>query len=139
MRLTTAILSIASIGVTLFWFCETGLADPVMHDFQIWNGNSGNSPFSEKLALYLGWANGLLHGAGHNADTQAKKDAVKGLIDCLYNIEYRQAVAMIDKYYKEHPEGWRKSFSEEMLRAVTVSGGSCEGKNPWPDKLTPNH
>jgi hypothetical protein len=48
---------------------------------------------------------------------------------CLEGIPVDQAVAMIDKYYKDHPEKWSQVLTVEILEAVTISGGPCEGKN----------
>lgn len=90
----------------------TGLADPAMHSFQAWKIGGTER---EKLSMYMGWTNGLLYGAGRNADTPKRKETVEGLISCLYRIEYRQAVAMIDKYYNEHPETWTRPLSEQLL------------------------
>jgi hypothetical protein len=43
----------------------------------------------------LGWSNGFLQSRGPGANE---------LMNCLNGMDAEQAVAMIDKYYKEHPE-----------------------------------
>lgn len=51
--------------------------------------------------------------------------------ECLEQLEYEQIIAMIDKYHDAHPEKWNRDFSEQLTEALTVSGGPCEGRNPW--------
>ncbi len=43
-------------------------------------------------------------------------------------MEYPQAVAIIDKYYKDHPELWEQPLPEMLLKALTAPGSPCEGK-----------
>ena len=67
----------------------------------------------------LGWSNGFLQSRGPGANE---------LMNCLNGMDAEQAVAMIDKYYKEHPERWSRPFGEEIPEALTVAGGPCQGK-----------
>jgi hypothetical protein len=49
---------------------------------------------------------------------------------CLESMEYAQAVALIDKYYKDHPELWQQPLAEMLAKALTAAGTACEGKRP---------
>jgi hypothetical protein len=62
-----------------------------------------------------------------------RKPLFQGLIDQRQirrrdNIDYNQAIAMIDKYYKDHPERWARDFGRELLNALTIVGGPCVGE-----------
>lgn len=46
------------------------------------------------------------------------------------NLTDEQAVAMIDKLFKEHPEMWSLSFADGMISALTVRDGPCAGSAP---------
>jgi hypothetical protein len=98
-------------------FCELLDADPVVHTFKLW----GTTKPIERMSLYWGWTNGFL---------QARGERAVGLADCLDRISTDQALAMIDKHYKDHPEKWSRPLGAQMLEALTVAGGPCEGKNP---------
>jgi len=39
---------------------------------------------------------------------------------------------VIDKRYKDHPEKWSHPITQQLLEALTVKGGPCEGENPLP-------
>jgi hypothetical protein len=93
-------------------------ADPVLHKFQLW----GMSTKDQKLSLYWGWTNGFLQGRGAGA---------VDLANCLETMTTDQAMAMVDKHYKDHPERWSRPLGAEILIAVTVDGGPCAGKNVW--------
>jgi len=94
-------------------------ADPVVHKFQLW----GTMNPLEKLIFYQGWTNGFLVARGQSGVE---------LATCLDKITGDQAVAMIDKRYKDHPERWSRPITQQMLEALTAEGGPCEGKNPLP-------
>ena len=87
-------------------------ADSVLHRFAVW----GKVNELKKKFLYWGWTNGFLLGRGLNE-----------FATCLNGMTIDQAVAMIDKAYKDHPEKWSYTFSEEVLAALTVDGGPCQG------------
>jgi hypothetical protein len=55
-------------------------------------------------------------------------------LDCLETLTYDQAIAMIDKRFKDHPEKWSSLITPEILEALTVPGSACEGKNPFESK-----
>jgi hypothetical protein len=88
----------------------------VVHKFDIWAGIRTNrkNTLDEKIALYIGWLNGI---AGH--------ETVAPLISCIGGIPIPQAIAMIDKFYNDHPEEWSKYLTEGILDAWTVPGGPC--------------
>lgn len=101
--------------------CASAQADPLVHKFQLW-GAMKNS--EEKLIFYQGWTNGFLVARGPSG---------LELANCLdTNLSVEQAIAMIDKQYKGHPENWSRPITEQILQALTASGGPCEGKNPLP-------
>ncbi|HEY4381040.1 MAG TPA: hypothetical protein VGN01_11895 [Acidobacteriaceae bacterium] len=76
--------------------------------------------YDEKLAMYIGWSNGYFSGRGAPAFP---------LRLCVEdNLPYSQAIAMIDKYYADHPEKWGNDLSDEIVHALTVAGGPCSGK-----------
>lgn len=101
---------------TLFAYYAPMQADPAVHKFQYW----GTLKPTEKTIFFNGWTNGFL-GARPNGMPFA---------GCLETMSYDQAVAMIDKYYKDHPEHWSHAIGAAMLEALTIEGGPCEGKNP---------
>jgi hypothetical protein len=78
----------------------------VVHRFDIWEKVAETS--AEKLSMYLGWTNGFLAGKG----TRGQQFA-----ECLETIPYDQAIAMINKQYKNHPEKWSRPFGEQVLEA----------------------
>jgi hypothetical protein len=41
-----------------------------------------------------------------------------------------QAIAMIGKRYQDHPELWAHPLGEQILDALTVERGPCQGKSP---------
>ena len=105
------------IGLVILLMCELLNADPVVHKFQLW----GEGTQRDKVSLYWGWTNGFF---------QARGAPGLELATCLERLTTDQAVAMIDRRYKDHPERWSRPFGEQILEALTVAGGPCEGKNP---------
>jgi hypothetical protein len=104
--------------------CGLAMASPALHKFSLWGlGTTKN----ERAFLYWGWTNGFL---------QARGAYSFGLAACLEEMSTEQALGMVDKYYKDHPEKWSEPFAEQILEALTVDGGPCKGKNPLA-KLTP--
>jgi len=115
-RTRRAILVGSAVLVTLL-ACVSVQANHVIHRFQYW----GTMNRLDKLNFYVGWTNGFL--------------AVRGqrgleLANCLETLDSKQAVAMIDKRYKDHPERRSHPITLEMLEGLTAEGGPCEGKNP---------
>jgi hypothetical protein len=88
-------------------------ADSIVHPFDLW----GKYKDTEKLDLYVGWANGFFDRRGTDAQP---------FFACLSSkISYRQALAMIDKYFNDHPERWGIPLSHGILEALTASGSPC--------------
>ncbi len=111
LRLLASLLAVLTLGTTL-------LADFVVHSFSLW----GATPtYEAKRVLLVGWSNGFLYG---------RKDSSMALTYCLNELPHPQIIAMVDKYYKDHPEKWSLNFGEQMLNTVTIPGGSCAGKMP---------
>jgi len=94
-------------------------ADPVIHNFEAWRAFTTHS---ERVAFFLGWTNGFFYGRGPGGLEFGT---------CLQTMTTEQALAMIDKYYKDHPERWSKTIGNQLLEALTVPGSPCEGKNVW--------
>jgi hypothetical protein len=92
--------------------------DPVFHKFQLW----GIMDETLKPWFYWGWSNGFLMHRGNGSS---------GLINCLSKTGHEQAIAMINKYYKDHPERWDRFVADEILVALTVPGSPCEAENPF--------
>src|ERR1017187_2332512 len=86
--------------------CNVGVSadlDPVVHKFSLWGISSATS----KLDLYMGFTNGLVSGAG--APLRSDDTPARQLLLCLLGQirpSTSQAIAMIDKYYRENPEKW---------------------------------
>ena len=99
-------------------------AAPAVHAFRVWGmaSDTQKRAYDEKLAIYIGWSNGYFSGRGAQAFP---------LRSCVEdNIPYDQAIAMIDKYYDDHPEKWSNDLSDVILQVLTVAGGPCSGKAP---------
>ncbi len=114
--------SLKSLIVVLAILIASGLlhGNPVIHKFEFW----GKGAKLDKLNLYVGWTNGFF---------QARGARGLELADCLDGMTTEQAIAMIDKRFNDHPELWSHPLGEQILDALTVDGGPCQGKNP----LTP--
>jgi hypothetical protein len=106
--------------LAILFFSTVLSADPVMHKFELWGKAGGLG----KTSMYAGWTNGFFLARGAKAI---------GFANCLSEISTEQAVAMIEKYYKDHPERWSHGLGEEILLALTVNGGPCQGQNPLPE------
>jgi hypothetical protein len=110
-------LKSSMLALAILLACGISHADPVAHKFELW----GRVTESDKINLYFGWTNGFL---------QARGPRAVGLLTCLESMTTTQAIAMIDKHYKDHPELWSHPLGEQILDALTVEGGPCQGKNP---------
>lgn len=102
-------------------------SEPLVHKFELW----GKWATVTKLNLYLGFTNGLVTAAmaaGVSASTERKTPGLK-LLGCLVNDSirpsYDQAIAMIDKYYRNHPEKWNTLLGEAIIEALLVNDGPC--------------
>jgi len=106
------------VALLVLFCCPAENADSVVHKFQLW----GTMKQSEKLIFYQGWTNGFFVERGPRG---------LELANCLDVLDSEQAIAMIDKQYKEHPENWSRPITEQIIEALT-SAGPCAGKNPLP-------
>lgn len=99
-------------------------AAPTVHAFRVWamESDTQKRAYDEKLAMYIGWSNGYF--SGRSAQAFPLRSCIED------NIPYIQAIAMVDKYYDDHPEQWSNDLSDEIVRALTVAGGPCSGKAP---------
>jgi hypothetical protein len=87
----------------------------LIQKFDLWGTLTPDS----KLAFYSGWANGLF--------TTTKDPGTLALGRCLEKLTFQQILAMIDKQYADHREGYKNPISMEFIEAVTVTGSPCEG------------
>ena len=93
---------------------------PVIEKFDAWGGLTPDSKLIDrKLILYSGWSNGLF--------TTTKDPATLALGRCLQNLSFEQIVATIDKRFADHREVIHNPISTEIIKALTVAGGPCEG------------
>ncbi len=88
---------------------------PVIEKFDVWGGLNHDS----KVIFYSGWANGLF--------TSTEDPGTLALGRCLENLSFEQIVAMVDKRHADHREAFHNPIGTEIIRAVTVAGGPCEG------------
>jgi hypothetical protein len=113
-----------TIALALVVVGGIALGDPVLQNFGVW---AANQTYQEKASLYHGWTNGFLSAAKRYANQKQQKRIIE-FAGCLEKMEYSQAVAIIDKYYKDHPELWQQPLPEMLEKALTAPGSPCEGK-----------
>jgi hypothetical protein len=118
VRMASLLAVVATTGLAL--------ADPLIQTFGVW---AANHTYTEKASLYHGWTNGFLSASRYNPDRKRVK-RVMDFAECLEKIEYPAAIAIIDQYYKDHPELWNQPLSEMLAKALTSPGTPCEGKDP---------
>jgi hypothetical protein len=97
---------------------------PKVHKFKLWNTFSN----IDKVNFLVGFTNGLLTGAARQGCTDNKP--TQALLECALGSQgpsVDQAIAMIDKYYKENPEKWNIPIGDAIMEALTVKGGPCAG------------
>lgn len=76
-----------------------------------------------KFYFFEGLSNGYLLGSSFG---RADSPGERKFQDCLMKgLHATQAVAMIDKYYRDHPERWSAWISTEIVAALAVPGGPC--------------
>jgi hypothetical protein len=110
---TTNNLSIAQM--------QSQSGESLLHSFKLWGLMA--SPV-EKLDIYVGFTNGFFFGP--------RSPKFVTLLNCVEkNIPSAQAIAMIDKYYKENPQRWGMPLGQEVVAALTVKDGPCPGIDPW--------
>jgi hypothetical protein len=120
------------IRITLAILLVCGLlnADPVIFRFQLWG--EAKVTESQRLAIYVGWVNGFLSAMAFSAESEPpdvrKVRQLRGdkLCDCLEaQLTHKQAVAIVDKFYKDHPEKWSAPLGAEILEAL-MEKGPCD-------------
>jgi hypothetical protein len=102
--------------------------DSILVSFSAWGDLTTADPqhaATDRGWIYIGWTNGFFQ--SYPSGELSRYTELHG---CLSKMGLVQALAMIDKYYKDHPEKWDHALGEQMLEALTVAGGPCEGKNP---------
>lgn len=122
--------NIATILIVLFCCCRTFAQEipsvrdvPTLHRFRLWNTFDS----TQKLTFFAGFTNGLVTGAGIKQCTDNKQSG-QALLECIIvnkELSTDQAMAMIDKYYKENPEKWNIPIGDAIVEALTVKGGPC--------------
>jgi hypothetical protein len=99
-------------------------ANSFLHKFSLWGGSNAAS----KLDLYIGFTNGLVVGAG--VPLRNDNTASRQLLVCLSNESTRpgtsQAIAMIDKYYRDNPEKWNIPLGQGLIEALMVKGSPAQ-------------
>jgi hypothetical protein len=94
----------------------------VFQTFAMW----GSAPTeAERLFLYVGFTNGFFSAPSTDKGKTAFGDCI------MKNIPTKQAVAMIDKYYKDNPQRWSTLLTVAIIEALTVKDGPCPDINPW--------
>ena len=88
---------------------------PVIEKFDLWGTLTPDS----KLMFYSGWANGLF--------TTTEDPGTLALGRCLENRSFEQIVAMVDKRAADHREAFHNPIGTEIIKALTVAEGPCEG------------
>jgi hypothetical protein len=96
------------LTISLAVLVASALADAAsaVHTFRVWGTESATqkSTSGEKLSMYVVWSNGYFSGRGAQAFP---------LRSCIEdNIPYDQAIAMIGRYYDDHPEKWSNDLSD---------------------------
>jgi hypothetical protein len=96
-----------------------------LHSFRLW----GKVNEHEKMVLLWGITNGFWIGAS-GGDRTSGGFLTSG---CQDKITVEQAIAMVDKHYRNTPEQWDTPLGIAVIKALTVKGGACEkySQNPW--------
>jgi hypothetical protein len=92
-----------------------------VHFFESW-GKLPNKTY--KTVFLMGFSNGFAYGLSDAPMSSSNEKR----FDCLFKSgpDPEQAVAMIDKYYQDHPEQWKTSLGDAIFKALTVSGSPCQ-------------
>ena len=121
---TTLITRLGVYAVVLYCGANVaGASDPIVHRFSLW-GKLENK--IEKLHFYMGFTNGLLEGAG--APLRTDETPGRKLLECLLqpsSLGTEQAIAMIDRYYRENPAKWDIPIGQAIIEALMVKDGPC--------------
>jgi hypothetical protein len=126
MRHLTILVVMLVCGTRLF------AADVKLHKFEFWGlMNSLQDPMTLKVAFLQGFNNGFAVGVS----PPACKDGRPALefFRCLFvdnKMSTAQAVAMIDKYYRDNPEKWNLAIGDAIVEALSVKESPCAGQTP---------
>jgi hypothetical protein len=85
----------------------------------------------DKLTFLVGFTHGLV--AGGAIKQCACDKPAQALPECVVvskDLSLDQAIAMIDKYYKDNPEKWNIPIGDAIIEAWTVKGGPCAEMAP---------
>jgi hypothetical protein len=104
----------------LLLVCGTLVADPVLHKFELWG--IGNSK-AQKLSPVLGLDKRISSG---------KRGGRPGIVNVFgsYDGPIKRWPWWINTTRNIQRDG-HGPLGEQLLEAVTISGGPCEGKNVW--------
>jgi hypothetical protein len=94
--------------------------------FSLWKTFDG----TQKLLFLSGFLDGLITGVGLKECSDRSKEP---MLDCLLageDLTLEQAVAMVDKYFKENPQRWDVPIGDAILEALTVKDGPCREAGP---------
>lgn len=95
--------------------------NPVLQTFQYWS--TLQTPV-EKMIFMQGFTNGFFAGP--------RSARFLMLANCIETkIDTAQSIAMVDKFYRDHPEKWNLPIGSGIVSALTIADGPCAGKNPW--------
>ena len=108
---------------------------PWVHRFSFWEELKLDK--NEKTILLQGVLNGFFVGASGGFCRDNSRALPFLTSSCFERITVEQAIAMVDKYYKDHPEQWNLPLGDGIIRAITVKGGPCEGMF-WEDQQVPS-
>jgi len=113
-------VQLCGIAITLFLasICHGDSDDSGIHKFLIWDRFSK----AEKPVFLVGFTNGLFEGLKEGLAEFTPR------LKCVEAMDLDQKIGMIDKYYNDHPEKWSEPIGFEIVEAITVKGGPCEGK-----------
>jgi hypothetical protein len=121
-----SIIVIATLALSLS-ICSKG-GDAGIHFFRLW----GKMDEMAKFNFYQGFTNGLGEGVKPHKMHGGPRTEGHILIDCLLDdsstLTTPQAIAMIDKYYQDHPEKWNLAIGGEIFEALMVKGGPCAAR-----------
>jgi hypothetical protein len=122
------------VAAFLFCFCGAGGVSaevaPKVQKFELWD----TLDWSKKLNFLMGFTNGLAASGVTVLQCEGQIPARrKKEVECILfskELDVPQAIAMIDKYYKEHPEEWSQPIGISIMHALTVNGGPCADTAP---------
>jgi hypothetical protein len=117
--------ALVSALALVFSITADSASDPVIHKLELW----GKFDEMRKFDFYIGFTNGLVSGAG--APLRSDDTPARQLLSCFLDTtrpSTQQAIAMMDKYYRENPEKWSMPIGQAIIDALLVKGGPCASK-----------